>query len=631
MKNKIINFFKINKINFIKSFWFKIYVLILISMTILISFSLFIVYNSISNLYFELIKENLSNQANLIEKTISIYLSELSTNSSNKESYNDEITINEINKLIKYYSNITNYRYTIILKNGDVIADSNFDFKKMENHSNRIEVINALYGERTFLQKFSPTLNENMFYYSIPIFEPSFYQESNIINKPPIVGKIDTNYKIIGVLRISTFSKNINYFLNIIINKIIFFVIFILILEILVLFFFTKQTTKNLDILLKVAKNFNEGIQEDIFIKGNDEFAFLANFYNELFDKIRQLIKEKDLNNTFLSTIIENVEEIIFLIDNNDKIIYKNKNFDQISEIKEKIGKEYWKVINSPYLINIINLTKNEKKKYFENVIINDEVYFCISSYLENYDKIIIILRNLTDFQKFIQQKKDFVINASHELKTPLTSIKGFLETIEHTNNIEEIYSYIKIIKNNTERLINIVNDLSLLGKLENTYSISIEEIDIKELINLSCELFKKDIENKNLKLILELDLIKNNIIKTDRFKLEQVFINIISNSIKYTDKGYIKIFGEEEDNSIIICIEDTGIGIPEKYLERIFERFFVIDKSRSKKLAGTGLGLSIVKHITNLLNIKVKLISEENKGTKFFLHIPKEIKSNIE
>lgn len=624
MKNKIFEFFKINKINFIKSFWFKIFILTLSSFFIVIILSTLIFYNIIWTLYFDTLKENLYNQANLIEKDISLALYKINIDYIKNKKY-DEKLIEDLNKILKYYNLLNGYRYTIIFKNGIVLADSNFDYKKMENHNNRIEVISALNGNRNFISKLSPTLNEKMYYYLIPIFEPSYYNEE-AIKKSPIEGKIISNHEIIGVLRIATFLRDINNVLNLIIKRILFLSLTILIFFITILIFLTKQTTKNLDTLLKVAKNFNEEKNEDLLIKGNDEFSYLASFYNELFKKIKNLLKEKDLNNAFLSTIIENVDEIIFLIDNNDKIIFHNKKFHQISVIKDKIGKEYWKVINSQSLINIINLTKNERKKVFENIIINEEAYFCISSNLENYDIIIIILRNLTDFQKFIQQKKDFVLNASHELKTPLTSIKGFLETIEHTDNLEEIYSYTKIIKNNTERLINIVNDLSLIGKLENTYDISVEEINIIDLLNLVLELFIKEVKEKNLELILNFEKIKNPIIKSDRFKLEQLFINIISNSVKYTDKGFIKITGFEDEKNINISVEDSGIGIPKEYLDRVFERFFVVDKSRSKKLAGTGLGLSIVKHIANLLNIKIKLESEEFKGTNFILFIPKSI-----
>ena len=217
--------------------------------------------------------------------------------------------------------------------------------------------------------------------------------------------------------------------------------------------------------------------------------------------------------------------------------------------------------------------------------------------------------------------KKDFVVNVSHELRTPLTTIKGYLETIEGLDETQE--KYLDTAKRNTDRLISIVKDLLLISEIESDeFKIRKQNVDIEALLLRIIKIFKPAVEKK--KLNLEIDLEKNlPEVKGDPFKLEQVFINLIDNAVKYTEKGSIRICAQKRNSVIDISVKDTGIGIPEKDLQRIFERFYVVDKSRSKTVGGTGLGLSIVKHITHLHKGTIKVESKQGQGTAFFISLP--------
>jgi two-component system phosphate regulon sensor histidine kinase PhoR len=211
--------------------------------------------------------------------------------------------------------------------------------------------------------------------------------------------------------------------------------------------------------------------------------------------------------------------------------------------------------------------------------------------------------------------KKEFVTNASHELKTPLTAISCFVENIEGENDIVTIKHYISIIKKHSERLTKIVTDLLSLSELENNKNTELIKLDISQIITSVIDLYKNKLEQKNLKL----EFIKPEgdfIINGNEFYIEQMLMNLIDNAIRYTEKGQITVKLEKQNDKINLIVEDTGIGIAPEHLPRLFERFYVVDKARSRKLGGTGLGLSIVKYITNIHNATINLDSKVNKGT---------------
>jgi two-component system phosphate regulon sensor histidine kinase PhoR len=234
----------------------------------------------------------------------------------------------------------------------------------------------------------------------------------------------------------------------------------------------------------------------------------------------------------------------------------------------------------------------------------------------------VVILYDITEMKNVEKIKKDFVVNVSHELRTPLTAIKGFVETLEESVE-DENRNFVEIIKRNTDRLINIVEDLLVLSELEEKgTTLELEELQLKEMVERILKIFEPRMKEKGLGLELH---VKGSAprIMADAFKLEQALINLIDNAVKYTEKGTIAISLRYQDSQVMIEIKDTGIGIPEEHIPRLFERFYVVDKSRSKRLGGTGLGLSIVKHIVLLHNGTLQVKSLPSQGTTFSISLP--------
>jgi signal transduction histidine kinase len=222
--------------------------------------------------------------------------------------------------------------------------------------------------------------------------------------------------------------------------------------------------------------------------------------------------------------------------------------------------------------------------------------------------------------------RTDFVANVSHELKTPLTSIRGFVETLEDgaINDSNNARRFLAIIKKHAQRLGNIIDDLLRLSELESGGGIEMAEMDLKGLIDEIVMGLGHALAVKQQTLSAEASS-GDFIIRGDKDKLEQVFVNLVDNAIKYTKEGgRIKVLLTKAGDSVIVTVEDNGIGIPTEDIERVFERFYRVDKAHSRELGGTGLGLSIAKHIVLVHNGKIRIESEVNKGTKVFVTLPK-------
>jgi two-component system phosphate regulon sensor histidine kinase PhoR len=238
----------------------------------------------------------------------------------------------------------------------------------------------------------------------------------------------------------------------------------------------------------------------------------------------------------------------------------------------------------------------------------------------------LIVIHDITEIRRLETVRSDFVANVSHELKTPLTSIKGFVETLlegaldDEGNN----RNFLKIIQDHAERLNSLVEDLLSLSHLES------KEIALdKSIFNLRQQLekvilgFKSQLKNKDIDVKNESPIGIS--INADKDRIEQVLTNLIDNAIKFNkEKGSIRIYTQEEGDKIKVFVEDSGIGIPGKDISRIFERFYRVDKARSRELGGTGLGLSIVKHIVELHSGSVGVKSTEGLGSKFWFILPK-------
>ena len=509
----------------------------------------------------------------------------------------------ELDVLMKKLGKDIKTRITVIAPKGDVLADSEKDPKLMENHKGRPEVGNALKGETGKSLRFSTTVKEEMLYVAVPL---------------------KLNHKLIGVLRTSLFLKEINKLLNNLRVKILQITAFIFLFSLLGAWFFSKNFSAPIKSLVNASKKIANGdFTAKVSLRRRDELGRLSESFNEMGQELKELFKDLNLRKEELNGIISSLQEGLLVLDKKGRIFLFNESFRKIARIDEIKGRFYWEVLRGSQVGGLIEKARKEKKNFLEEIGLNDKVFLCSTVFIPSKEELIIVLHDITEFKKLEKIKKDFVVNVSHELRTPLTAMKGYIETLEDEVKEEEAKHYLDIVKKHTERLINIVSDLLTLSKLEEEgLSLGWKEVNLNNLVENVFKIFKKTAEDKNLKLNLYCE--KEPItVKADSFKLEQMFINLIDNAIKYTEKGEVSVSLKEENKNIKVEVKDTGIGIPQDALGRIFERFYVVDKSRSRKLGGTGLGLSIVKHIVLLHNGKINVESTPGEGTKFIIRFP--------
>ncbi|PKL81273.1 MAG: hypothetical protein CVV25_00580 [Ignavibacteriae bacterium HGW-Ignavibacteriae-4] len=560
----------------------------LIVVTLLTSLIVYISYSTIRSHYIDDLTKDLEVYSKLIE-------SELIQYDVIQDRY-------EINRIIKDFSFKSNVRITIIDLTGVVLYDSDELPSAMENHKNRPEILELSKSQIGHSIRYSKTVQEDMLYVARVI-------------------KVDGKQYF---LRTSFFVHKMNKLLHEVRTEIIEISIFVYLISILGLILFIKNISNPIKQLSEASKKVAEGdFDVKVKIKSNDELGDLSKNFNNMTKRLKKLFYKVNSQKEQLDTLISEIQEGLVVLDSKGRIKLYNDSFSELLGKNNLIGKKLTSLIDSTYLKNLLEEVVSNDKSITKEIQVGDRQFLCSTSWIKMKDEVIILLHDISELNKLELIKKDFVINVSHELRTPLTAIKGFSETLIDEIENPEQKRYVEIISRHTNRLIRIVNDLLHLSELEQTKAnLVLEKIKVSDILENVYSLFLQKSIEKGIELIVS---IENNerILEIDNFRIEQLLVNLIDNAFKYTDKGKIKIISKEINNQQVFIIEDTGLGIPKDDLNRIFERFYTVDKSRSRRVGGTGLGLSIVKHIVLLHKGKIEIESELNKGTKFIISIP--------
>ena len=490
-------------------------------------------------------------------------------------------------------------RITVIDSAGVVLADSEKDPKTMENHKARKEITAALSGEVGQALRFSRTVKQEMLYVAIPIQDGS---------------------ETIGVLRVSLYASAINALLTSLQQRVIMITLVIIAVSLCLAIVFSRNISRPLRRLVDVSRRVASGdFEANIITRNRDEFKELSDSFNHMVSQLRTLVNDMTKEKETLDTILNTIQEGITVMDKSGKILLYNESFQKIVNTESIRDKFYWELLRSSKIGNMVESLSTENAVVSDDIELDGRNYLCSIIFLSTSGQMVLTLYDVTEFMQLSTIKKDFVVNVSHELRTPLTAIKGFVETLED-EGVEKSKRYLEIIKRHTDRLISIVQDLQQLSELEAIEKLQLEKVKIAKLMRPILKMFEPQLSSKGLCIELKVDDLEVN---ADPFKLEQVFINLIDNSIKYTEQGKITISAEQDDGETKVTIEDTGIGIPAEHLHRIFERFYVVDKSHSRRMGGTGLGLSIVKHIVQAHHGKIAIESEVGRGTKVTITLP--------
>lgn len=348
------------------------------------------------------------------------------------------------------------------------------------------------------------------------------------------------------------------------------------------------------------------------------------------------LKKQDDLDrqiNLYLG-ILNHLEEGILIISQNGKIIFSNLSAEEILHFRGNLtDKQYWEVLQKEeikkQITDSLDRCIKQTGEYTLHSPMDRSVGYLIIPISELFQSkpeyLLLVLSDLTKLKKLEKVRTDFVANVSHELKSPLGAILGYIETMidEPLLDPDKKDKYLKVVYKNGIQLNAIIDDLLVLSKIESDRTLELTNFKPGKLLFEIMDLYAEKIEEK--KLLMITDSIDSTIdMQADKEKINQLMINMLDNAIKYSKLGgQIDLSLEKKDDYIVFSIKDNGIGIPIMEQERIFERFYRVDKSRSNSSPGTGLGLSIVKHIVDLHQGKINLVSERNVGSIFTITLP--------
>lgn len=528
------------------------------------------------------------------------------------------VTDEELNKYSKTYSEEIGIRITFIDEDGKVIGDSHIDINLLDNHRDRPEVSEAFKSEVGVSQRYSDSLDANMYYVALP---------SNNSNLSLSVIRLSLPLKDI-------FENTKSLIINIIVSALAgLFIALILAMR------YVNRVTYPIEEFIKATDSITHGnYGEQVYFKSNDELGKLAENFNLMSTKLKENVDELSNSNTNLKAILKSMINGVIAVDNNKKIIFINPAAEKMFKIKgdEVKGNHVLEVIRNNKLDgNIERLLQDNTQESIEiqinyPAIKNIKIYTNPIKLADDPNRkigVLIILQDITEMRKLETMRKDFVANVSHELKTPLTSIKGFVETLKAgaANKKELRDKFLNIIDIESSRLSSLIEDLLVLSDIENNNNNKSKEenIDVNNTVNEIIEVLSELAKKKNIKISNKTNEKLPNIYGNKGW-FKQMIINLVDNAIKYTPEGgIVTIIVYTLEENLIIKVKDTGIGIDKEHINRLFERFYRVDKARSRKVGGTGLGLAIVKHILITFKGDIKVVSKINKGTEFEIKIP--------
>ncbi|MBU3203160.1 HAMP domain-containing sensor histidine kinase [Clostridium algidicarnis] len=558
-----------------------LFVLGIITFSLILVSSIFIIIWNYQ--YIEQMKSNLSIDNKLIANSI-------------KDKTREETLI-----WLKESVDESHIRVTYIDEKGEVIIDTLKDEEYMDNHNLRKEVSDAIRNGEGYSVRYSNTLDKNMIYNALLLEDGSILRVSMGVDSMKSVQQRYLKYYILTLILVMAVSVLLS-------SKFSHFIV---------------RPIEELQFLTsKVASG---DLHKRVNILTNDEIGKLGRTFNDMADKLESTIKEAVDRQDKLEAILKSMDSGVIAVDENYNIIIINPYAKKIFGIRKNIiGENLMEHIRDFELENVFKERKDEYKEI--NILWPSEKELRIKTGDIISDGKLIgtvaVVQDITDLKKLENMRTQFVANVSHELKTPLTSIRGFAETLRYVDDDEKKDRFLNIINEEAERLTRLIEDILILSDIEQHKDEKSSDINVEYKINDIYYLMKSVAENKDISITLNLE--SGIVLYGNEDRFTQMMINLIDNAIKYSDKGSsVYISSKTYKKDCIIIVEDTGVGIQKEHIYRLFERFYRVDKARSRANGGTGLGLAIVKHIVLGFGGNIDVKSEVSKGSKFIITLP--------
>ena len=522
----------------------------------------------------------------------------------------------EIEKQSQALAERSRARVTLIDARGLVTLDSNGQTKDLDNHLNRSEIQEARVKGKGTATRYSRTLKMDMLYVALPLYEGSHLKGYLRLSRPLL--EVDRS---VDKLRFSIFQV----------------LLLIIILSMIVAFIFSMKVISPIQEIEAFTDKIRKGdVSGMLMIDSRDEIGQLSKNINDMVAELQEKIRVANEEKWKLRAAFASMAEGVMVLDSQNRIEGLNKG------MAEMIGREYADIVGKTPIEAFRNIALQDALNRFrqageivleeitlgdENPMILDVNISAVKSLPGQDPKTMIVFHNVTRLKKLEQVRADFVANVTHEIKTPLTAIIGFVETLQQgaIDDRAKAQKFLLTIHENAQRLNRLVDDLLTLSSIElGETELHLEGLALEDVFETALTLISPRAALKNVR--IQRDVQPGlPMVRADRDRLVQILVNVLDNAVKFTPEGgSVSITASPEvQGSVVIKITDTGIGISKSELPRLGERFYRIDKTRSREMGGTGLGLSIVKHLMKAHEGSMEIESTLGKGTTVSLHFP--------
>jgi len=534
-------------------------------------------------------------------------------------------TPRELEALVQRLGESSGTRITLIavdrpgVGGGEVLADSDSDPLEMENHATRPEFLAALEGRPGRAIRYSRTLRQEMMYVAAPVFED---------------GRLTT------VIRTAVPLTRVNDALASLYGSIAISATVVAVLAAVIGLYVSRRISGQMREIKVGAERLAAGdFTHKLYVPRVEEFASVAESINqmaeELDDKLRRLTHERNEREAVLTSMVEGV----LAVDTDERVIALNAAAARLldTDPASAEGKTIQEVVRNPDLQHVVAQTLGGHRPVEADIVMRvgaEERNLQANGTLLHGDDdsdvvgAVVVLNDVTRLKRLEAVRRDFVANVSHELKTPVTSIKGFAETLEDgaLDDPAAAHRFVRIISGQADRLNSIIEDLLALSTLEQSGDsplLQLEEADLCDVVAVALEVCGPKAAAKSIE--LREDCPGRLLARVSPPLLEQAVVNLIDNAAKYSAEGStVVVTLEERGDEVVVSVTDEGQGIPREHLPRLFERFYRVDKARSRDLGGTGLGLAIVKHVAQIHGGRVSVDSVVGRGSIFRIHLPR-------
>ncbi|MEA4924106.1 MAG: ATP-binding protein [Syntrophomonadaceae bacterium] len=584
----------------LKSYRWKLLSAYLLIITILLSLLGGVVFVKFKNYYLSSLEERLVKEAFLVADMTKYR----SSNDNETRSFQD---------ICNLAAQDSAARITIIDDNGVVLGDSSAQSETMEIHNSRPEVYAALHGEIGIEIRYSDTLKINMLYVAVP-FDSG-----------------DSNGAVRIAMPLSELQAIYKNLLSTLLGAFFLCGLLAAIISLILAEYFSHPLK---DITMAVRDMAAGNLKRRTSYRSDDEMGELARAFNDMGQHIEKSMCEVSEVKQRLEALLNNTVNGIVMIGTEGKVNYVNPAAAYLLGLRDDyIGRQYIEVVSTYELLDMIDEARNTMQAVKRSIILHTlgartiEVNVVpIRNQQVTSQDILLVLNDITEIKRLEKVRKDFIANVSHELKTPVATISGFAETLldEGGKSPENVMEFTQIIYDEARRLSLLINDLLELSKLESDESsLNMQVVDLGQLVRKNVDRMIKVARLRSIN--IEYNQPAQSIeLVSDINSINQILTNLLDNAIKYSlDEGRIEVKLEEMDDRVKISISDKGIGIPAKEINRIFERFYRVDKARSRKTGGTGLGLAIVKHLVENLGGQVTVESNLGLGSTFSFTLP--------